>query len=148
MFIFSSLGHISYYIDSFQSVVSTSFHNINQTWVEFKTQSHIYMSGDNKDGYCSRCKFSPAGVYDWEGHRAVDQVGVHWCSCGGRMERLVSRSGSFRSGKRGFSAGRSNYTIVDIEHLLEPIYHDIPISCAEWDLMAEHHSRLCSTSNK
>ena len=48
-------------------------------------------------------------------------------------------SGRHRAGEEGCPVGRSNYSTVEVEHMLESIRESLPISGAEWDLVADHH---------
>jgi len=51
-------------------------------------------------------------------------------------------SGQFHAGEGGHLVDRANYSVTELEHVLESIREHLPISGAEWDLVAEHHSRF------
>ena len=38
--------------------------------------------------------------------------------------------------------GRANYSVTELEHMLESIQKHLPISGEKWDLVAERHSRF------
>ena len=57
----------------------------------------------------------------------------------GRRGRGVG-SGRFRQGEGGRQAGRSNYSNNKLMHMLEFARDILPISGAEWDLVALHHA--------
>ncbi len=57
----------------------------------------------------------------------------------GRRGRGVG-SGRFRQGEGGRQAGRSNYSNNELIHMLEFVRDILPISGAEWDLVASRHA--------
>jgi hypothetical protein len=51
-------------------------------------------------------------------------------------------SGWFHAGEGGHLEDRANYSVTELEHMRESIREHLPISGAEWDLVAEHHERF------
>jgi hypothetical protein len=64
--------------------------------------------------------------------------------CGGRGGRKGRGGGSgrFCAGEGGHPVGRDNYSMSELEYLLESVCRYLPISGAEWDLVAQQHSRF------
>ena len=50
--------------------------------------------------------------------------------------------GRFQTGEGGCPVGRSNYSNLEVEHMLESICENLPISGAELDLVADCHAQF------